>query len=179
MRKRTRRDKRRSNEDSFIFTTDLKLNKPYADYHICIEDFISTFGPIEIILYNKNIGFALIQKYDCCPINKLVEAYCLDFIYINENQRGKGHGLWLMKLILNHFQVVIHALDFSLGFFEYIGKDLGLEKMNISWSICHSFISSNLKTNRLTKVNICIGGCGLKFSGYKDVHGLNVLSRLW
>ena len=109
----------------------------------------------------------LIQNKDFCPINILDDPYCLDFIYINENQRGKGHGRRLTNLILNQFQVVIHALDSSLGFFEHISKDLGLEKINMSWSVCHSFISSNLKINRLPIVNSCIGGCGLKFSGYK------------
>ena len=61
MRKRTRRDKRKSNKDKIIFTNDLNLIKPYADYHICIEKFISRFGHNDIILHNKNIGSALIQ----------------------------------------------------------------------------------------------------------------------
>ena len=141
--------------------------KPYADYHICIEIFISRFGLNDIIPYNKNNGFVLIQNKDFCPINILYDPYCLDFIYINENQRSKGHGRRLTNLILNQFQVVIHALDSSLGFFEHISKDLSLEKINMSWSVSHSFISSNLKINRLPIVKSCIGGCGLQFLGYK------------
>ena len=34
MRRRTRRDKRRSNKDRFIFTNDLNLIKPHAEYDI-------------------------------------------------------------------------------------------------------------------------------------------------
>ena len=60
--RRVRRVKRRNNnKDSFIFTNNLNLIKPYAEYDVCIENFISTFGPNDIILYNKNIGSALIQ----------------------------------------------------------------------------------------------------------------------
>ena len=89
--RRVRQFKRRNNnKDRFIFTNDLNLIKPYADYHICIENFFSRFGPNDIILYNKNIGFALIQYKDFCPINILDDPYCLDFIYINENQEVKA-----------------------------------------------------------------------------------------
>ena len=124
----TRRNKRRRNKDKFIFTNDLSLIKPYADYDICIENFISRFEPNDVILYNKNIGFALMQYNDFCPINILDDPYCLDFIYINDKQRGKGHGKRLMNFILKCFQIVLHSLDDSLGFFEHISKDLGLEK---------------------------------------------------
>ena len=128
MPRRARRDKRRSNKDRFIFTSDLSLIKLYADYDICIENFISRFGPNDVIPYNKNIGFALIQYKDFCPIHILDDLYCLDFIYINENQRSKGHGKRIMKFVLKHFQIVLHTLDDSLGFFEHISKDLGMEK---------------------------------------------------
>ena len=114
--RRVRRFKPRNNKDKFVFTNDLNLIKPYVDYQICIENFISRFGSNDFILYNKNIGFALIQYKDFCPINILEDPYCLDFIYINENQRRKGHGRRIMKLILNHFQIVLHTLDDSLGF---------------------------------------------------------------
>ena len=97
------------------------------------------------------------------------------FIYINENQRGRGHGRRLMKLILNHFQIVIHALDDSLGFFEHISEDLGLEKINTGLHFGNTFTSSNLNVNRQPKVNTCIGGCGLKYKGYKRHAALNVL----
>ena len=60
--KRFRRVKRRNiSKDRFIFTNDLNLIKPYGDYHICIENFVSKFGPNDVIYYNKNIGFALFQ----------------------------------------------------------------------------------------------------------------------
>ena len=55
-----------------------------------------------------------------------------------------------MNFILKHFQIIIHSLDDSLGFFEHLSKDLGLEK---------------IKTN-LNFIN-CIGGCGLAYSDYK------------
>ena len=145
-----------NNKDRFIFTNDLNLIKPYADYHICIENFISRFGPNDIVLYNKNIGFALIQYKDFCPIKILDDPYCLDFIYNNENQSGKGYGRKLMSFILKHFQIVIHTLDDSLGFFEHISKDLGLEKINTSMPFGISFISSNLDINREPVVNICL-----------------------
>ena len=135
-------------------------------YYICIENFISRFGHNDIILYNKIIGFALIQYKDFCPINILDDPYCLDFIYINENQRGKGHGKRLMSFILKHFQIVIHTLDDSLGFFEHISKDLGLEKINTGMPFGVSFISSNLDINREPVVNNCLGGSGLKHPGY-------------
>ena len=140
--------------------------KPYTDYHICIENFFSRFGFNDIILYNKNIAFASIQYKDFCPINILDDSYCLDFIYIIENQRGKGHGRRLIKPVLKHFQLVLHTLDDSLGFFEHIRKDLGLEKINTDVPFGISFISSNLDINREPVVIDCLGGCGLKYSGY-------------
>ena len=158
---------RRAKRERFIFTSDLNLIKSYADYDICIENSISRFGPNDVILYNKNIGFALIQYKGFCPIHILDDPYCLDFIYINENHRGKGHGKRLMKLILNHFQIVLHTLDDSLGFFEHVSKDLGLEKINTCMPFGNTFISSNLNINRQPIVNSCLGGCGRKFSGYK------------
>ena len=90
--KQVRRVKRRNNnKDKFIFTNNLNLIKPYAKYHICIESFISRFEINDIILYNKSYGFAIIRYKDFCPINIQDDPHCLDFIYINENQRGKGH----------------------------------------------------------------------------------------
>ena len=71
-----------------------------------------------------------------------------------------------MKLILSHFQIVIHALESSLGFFERLSKDLGLEKINTGMPFGVSFFSSNLDINREPVVNNCLGGCGLKYSGY-------------
>ena len=121
-------NKYRKNKDRFIFTNDINLIKPYADYDGCIEDFIFRFGPNDVIIYNKNIGFALIQYNDFCALDIQDDPYCLDFVYINEDQRGKGHGRILMQLILNHFQIAIHSYDSSLGFFEHISKDFGLEK---------------------------------------------------
>ena len=50
MPRRARRDKHRSNKGRFIFTSDLKLIRLYADYDICIEKFISRFGPNDVIL---------------------------------------------------------------------------------------------------------------------------------
>ena len=165
--KQLRRVKRRNNnKDGVIFTNNLNLIKPFVKYHICIENFISRFGPNDVILYDKNIGFALIQQKDFCPINILDDPYCLDYIYINKNERGKGYGRELMKLILSHFQIVIHALDSSLGFFERLSKDLGLEKINTGVPFGVSFISSNLDINREPVVNNCLGDCGQKFSGY-------------
>ena len=163
MRNHTRRVKRRSNKDRFIFANDLNLIKSYADYDISVVNFISRFRPNDVILHNKNIGFALIQNNDFWPIHILDDPYCLDFIYINENRRCKGHGKRLMKLILNHFQIVLHTLHDSLGFFEHIGKDLGLEKINTGLPFGNSFISSNLNINRQPVVNSCLGGCGREF----------------
>ena len=163
--KQVRRVKRRNNnKDGFIFTNILNLIKPYVKYHICIENFISRFGPKDIILYNNNIGFTLIQYKVFCPVNILVDPYCLDFIYINENQRGKGYGRILMNFTLKHFQIVLHTLDDSLRFFEHIIKYLGLEKINKPFGI--SFISSILDINREPVFDNCLGGCGLKYSGY-------------
>ena len=166
--RQVRRVKRRiNNKDDLIFTNNLNLIKPYVKYHICIENFFSRFGPNDLILYNKNTCFALIQYNEFCPINIQDDPYCLDFIYINKNERGKGYGRRLMKLILNHFQIVIHALDSSLGFFNHISKDLGLEKINTGLPFGNSYISSNLDINREPVVNNCLGGCGLKYSGNK------------
>ena len=151
----------------FIFTNDLYLIKPHADYYICIENFFSRFWPNGIILYNKTIGFGLIQYKDFCPEKRLNDPYCLDFLYNIENQRGKGHGKKIMKIILNHFQIVIHLLDSPLIFFEHISKDLGLEKINTGLLFGNSFISSNLNVNRLPIVISCLGGCRRKFSGFK------------
>ena len=149
MRNRSKRKAHRKNKDKFILPHDICLNKPHADYDICIEIFISRFGHNDIILYKKNISFALLDY-----------PYCLDFFHINEKQRGKGQGRRLMKFILIHSQIVIHTLDISLGFFEHISKDNGLPFGN-------SFISSSLNVNRVTIVNSCPGCCGLTFSGYK------------
>ena len=102
--KQVRQVKRRNNnKDGFIFTNNLNLIEPDVKYHICIENFISRFGPNDVILYNKNIGFALIQYKDFCPINILDDPYCLDFIYINNNQRGKGHGRRFFKSYFKTF----------------------------------------------------------------------------
>ena len=163
----TNRSRRNINKDGFIFTNNLSLIKPYVKCHICIGNFISRFGPNDVIIYNKDIGFALIQYNDFCPINILDDPYCLDFIYINKNQRGKGHGKRLMRFILKHFQIVLHVMDSSLGFFEYMSKDLGSEKMNTGMPFGVSFVSSNLDINRQPVFNSCVGGCGRKFSGYK------------
>ena len=161
------RNKRARDKDRFIFTTDLRLIKPYVDYDICIENYISRFKPNVVILYNKNIRFALINHRDFCPIDILNDPYCLGFIYIHENYRSKSHGRRLMNPILKHFQLIIHSLDDSLGFFEHISKDLELEKINRDIPFGATFISSNLDINREPIVNNCIGGCGLVFSGYK------------
>ena len=57
-------------------------------------------------------------------------------------------------------------MDDSLGFFEHISNDLGLEKINTGMPFGVSFISSNLDINREPVVNRCLGGCGTKYSGY-------------
>ena len=60
--KQVRRVKRRNNnKDKFMFTNYLNLIKPYAKHHICIENFIYRFEINDIILFNKNYGFALIR----------------------------------------------------------------------------------------------------------------------
>ena len=61
---------------------------------------------------------------------------------------------------------MLHTLDDSLGFFERIKKDLGLEKVNTGMPFGISFISSNLDINREPVVNNCLGGCGLKYSRF-------------
>ena len=154
-------------KDRFIFTIDLRLIKQYVDYDICIENYISRFKPNDVILYNKNIGFALINHRDFYPIDILNDPYCLDYIYFNENYRGKGHGRRLMNLILKHFQIIIHSLDESLGFFEHLRKDMGLEKINRDIPFGTTSISTNLHINREPIFNNCLGGCGLKYTGYK------------
>ena len=121
---------RNNNKDKFVFTKDLNLNKPYTNYDLCNENYISRFKPNDIILHNRNIGFALINHRHFCPINILNDPYCLDYIYVNENYRDKGHARRLMNLILKHFQIIKHSLDDSLGFFEHLSKDLRLEKNN-------------------------------------------------
>ena len=152
-------------KDRFIFTTDLRLIKQYVDYDICIENYISRFKPNDVILYNKNIGFALINHRDFYPIDILNDPYCLDYIFFNENYRGKGHGRRLMNRILKHFQMIIHSLDESLGFFEHLSKDLGLEKINRDLPFGTTSISTNLHINRESIVNKCLGGCGVKYTG--------------
>ena len=74
-----------------------------------------------------------------------------------------------MQNLLKHFQIVIHLLDDSLGFFEQISKDLdlGLEKINTCMPFGSSLIASNLNINRQPIVNSCIGGCGQEFPGFK------------
>ena len=89
--RRVKRRKNNKNKDGFIFTINLNLIKPYVKYHICIENFISGFGPNDVILFDKNIGSALIQYKDFCPINILDDPFCLDYIYINKNERGKSY----------------------------------------------------------------------------------------
>ena len=81
--------------------------------------------------------------------------------------RGEGHGKRIMNFILKHFQKVIHTLDDSLGFFECISKDLGLQKIYTGLPFGKSFISSNLNIIRQPVFNSCLGGRGLKLSGYK------------
>ena len=71
MRHRVRRDKRRSKKDKFIFTNDLNLIKPYADYDICIENFISRFGPNDTIVYKKILILRCYNIKIFCSINIL------------------------------------------------------------------------------------------------------------
>ena len=70
-----------------------------------------------------------------------------------------------MNLILKHFKKTIHSLDESLGFFEHLSKDLGLEKINSTIPFGVTFISTNLNINRGPIVNKCIGSCGQVLSG--------------
>ena len=161
------RNKRAKDKDRFVYTTDLRLIKPYVECDMCIENYISRFKPNDVILFNENIGFALINYRDFCPIDILNDPYCLDYIYINENYRAKGHGRRLMNLILKHFRIVIHSLDDTLTFFEHLSKDLGLEKIKTNMPFGTSFISTNLDINRKPVVNKCLGNCGLKYIGYK------------
>ena len=151
------------NKKRFIFTTDLRLIKPYVGYNICIEDYISRFEANDVILYNKNIGFALIKYIDFYPIDILNDPFCLAYIYIHENYRDKGHGKRLMNLILKHFQIIIHSLEESVGFFE----KFKLEKVKTNMLFGLTFISTNLNINRDAIVNNCIQGCGRSYSGYK------------
>ena len=48
-----------NNKDKFVFTKDLNLIKPYTIYDLSMENYLSRFKPNDIILHNKNIGFAL------------------------------------------------------------------------------------------------------------------------
>ena len=91
----------------------------------------------------------------------------MDYIYNNENYRGKGHARRLLNLILKYFQIIIHSLDESLGFFEHLSKDLRLEKIITNMPFGTSFISTNLNINRKPIVNTFLGGCGWLYSGYK------------
>ena len=116
----------RKNKDMLIFTDGLNLIRLYAD-NVTIKNFSSRFKTNKAIVYNRTIGFALIQCKYFCPIQVLNAPYCLDFIYIDENQRVKGQGRRLLKFIRDHFQKVVHALPKSLGSFEHINKDMGLE----------------------------------------------------
>ena len=161
------RNKRPRDKNRFIFTDDLNLIKPYIDYNMCIGSFISRFDHNDYILYNKNIGFALIKYRDFCPINILNDPYCLDYIHIHENQRGKGHAKRLMKFILKHFQIVLHTTDNEQPFFEHNSKDLKLKKINTKQPYGASYISTNLDTNRDPIVNMCLGRCGKQYPGYK------------
>ena len=156
-----------NNKDKFAFTKDLNLIKPYTNYDLSIENYLSRFKPNDIILHNKNIGFALSFHRHFCPINIINDPYCLDYIYVKENYRGKGHARRLMNLILKHFQIIIHILDDSLGFFKHLSKDLKLEKIFTNMPFGASFISTNLNINRKPIVNTCLGGCGLLYSGNK------------
>ena len=170
MRNRTRRNKGRRNKDRFIFTNDINLIKPYAGYHICIEGFISRFGSMTFFFTKKiSVSRYYITKIFVPLTYKTILFVWIYVIYINENQRGKGHGKSLMQNLLKHFQIVIHLLDDSLGFFEQISKDLdlGLETKNTCMPFGSSFISSNLNINRQQKVNSFIGGCGREFPGFK------------
>ena len=99
MRNRSKRKTHFSKHRKFIFTKDLNFIKPNADYDFCIELFISRIRHNDIIPC-RNIEFALVQYKDFCPINILDDPYCLDSTYINENQRGKGYGRILMKVVL-------------------------------------------------------------------------------
>ena len=71
VRNRSKRNSHRKNKDKYKFTNDLCLIKQHADYDVCIKIFISRFEPNKMIIYNQNIGFALIQYKDFCPINIL------------------------------------------------------------------------------------------------------------
>ena len=89
-KRNTHFNKQRKNIDRFLFTNDLNLITSYADFDFCIENFLSRFGPNDVILYNRNFGFALIQYNAFCTMNIQDDPYCIDFIYIIENQRGKA-----------------------------------------------------------------------------------------
>ena len=115
----------------------------------------------------KKIGFALLGYNDFCPMDIQDDPYCLDFLYINEGRRGNGNGKRLMKFISKHFQIVIHTRSSTVGFFEHISEEFGMEKINTGTSFGKSFVSSNLSVNRQPVVNKCIGGCGQRFKGYK------------
>ena len=88
--KQVRRVKRRNNnKDKFIYTNNLNLIKPYAKYHVCIENFISRFEINDIILSNKNYGFALIQYKNFCPIIIQDDHHCLDFFLYQRRSKRK------------------------------------------------------------------------------------------
>ena len=97
-KRNTHFNKHRKNKGRFLFTNNLNLITPYADFDICIEKFLSRFGPNDVILYNKNFGFAPIKYNDFCPMNIQDDPYCIDFIYINENQRGTAQGSRLQTI---------------------------------------------------------------------------------
>ena len=71
-----------------------------------------------------------------------------------------------MKLILKYFQIVLHTTDDELPFFDHISKELELEKITTNYP-SHSYISTNLNTNRDPILNICLGSCRKKYPGYK------------
>ena len=151
----------RKDNIKFIFTKILKLVKPYADDNL-VENSISRNETNDVIVYNENIGFALIVYVDFCPIEKLDDRYCLNFIYIILEQRGKGHE----KFILEQFKIILHSIISSLGFFDRIIKDWKIERIKTYVSDT-SFISSNMDVNCEPILNRCLGGCCQEFSGYK------------
>ena len=95
-------------------------------YHICIENFISRFGPNDVILHNKIIGFALIQNKDFCPINIL-----------NDTLRSK---------LKKHYQPSIFTQTSGNCFLEmaYTGDEINLKKI-----IYNSFIR-RINFNKVT-----------------------------
>ena len=110
-----------------------------------------------IIVYNKNVGFALKAYEDFRRIEILNSPTLLDFIYFNEDQRSKSHGERLRKFILQLFQILKDPIPASLGFCYHIGKDSRLEIINTYPPITTSFISSHLTVNRQPSINRSIG----------------------